>query len=186
MKKLFCSFAALCAVSFAYAAEAVYFRSGAVLCAETSTLKPAGYKRLALGKVPEDPVYAAVTVKLDEGRKVSIFDYSLKVGSTEYPCAAVRDNSADRFALTVSGGKKRRCTLFFELDSSEAESGSRHTLVCNAPDGGEVTLKFTARGSSRFTPDSRIPEPSFAKPAVRGKKKPSPGKKAKNSKSGKK
>ena len=162
MKKFLCLCAALAAMPFAYAAEAIYFRSGMILCAETSQLKPNGYKHLSTAATPKKPVYAAITVKLDEGRKIGIFDYSLRIGKKLYLCAAVRDNSSKSIAITADGGKKRRCTLFFELDAAVVKKGGAARLVCNAPGGGEVVIRFSARGKRRFTPDSSIPDPSSA------------------------
>ena len=160
MKKLFCLCAALAAVTAAHAAEALYFRSGMILRAETSQIKPYGFKNLSDAEKPEKPLYAAITVKLDEGRKISIFDYSLRIGKRRYKCAAVRDNTSKTLAVTCDGGKKRRCTLFFELDTAAVKNGGTAKLVCNAPDGGETVLKLIARGDRRFTPDASIPDPA--------------------------
>ena len=157
---LFC--AALLAVLPAYAGI-VLFRSGAILRAELSERRPGGFRRLALDEAPKSPVYAAVTVKLDKGRKISIFDYSLKIGKRLYPCAAVRDNAENEFAVTCGGGEKRRCTLFFEIDAAAAKRGGRKLLVCNAPGGGEVEIKFADRGDRSFTRDSDIPDPDAGK-----------------------
>ena len=159
MKKFLCLCAALAAVPFAYAAEALFFRSGMILCAESSQLKPNGFKKLSTAETPESPAYAAITVKLDEGRKIGIFDYSLRVGKRLYLCAAVRDNTSKDLAITADGGDKRRCTLFFEIDAAAVKKSGTVKLVCNAPDGGEVVLKLIPRGKRRFTPDSSIPEP---------------------------
>ena len=145
-------------------AEAVAFRSGAILCAELSTVKPSGFKRLDTGEAPKDPIYAAITVKLDPGRKISIFDYSLRIGNRRYECSAVRNNGEDEISVTSDGGEKRRCTLFFELDAATAKRGGKCILVCNAPGGGETGFKLTDRGGKRFTPDSAIPEPDSGEP----------------------
>jgi len=160
MKKLFCLCAALAAATAAYAAEALYFRSGMILRAETSQNKPYGFKRLADDEAPENPLYAAITVKLDEGRKISIFDYSLRIGRRRYKCAAVRDNTSKTLTVVSDGGKKRRCTLLFELDAAAVKKGGAAKLVCNAPGGGETVIKFIARGDRRFTPDASIQDPS--------------------------
>lgn len=164
MKKLFLFSAALLAASSLYAVT-VYCRSGAVLCAEFSRRKPYDFKSFGTEEPIRDPVYAAVTIKLDKGRKIGVSDYSLKVGGRSYECVAVRDNSSERFLELADGGSKRRCTLFFELDASAAGKGGRAVLVCNAPGGGSVALTVVNRGGRAFTSDSAIPEPGAAKPA---------------------
>ena len=164
MKRGFWFCAALFAAS-SLCAGTVYCRSGAVLCAEFSRSRPGGFARFGVDEPPQSRVYAAVTIKLDKGRRVDVADYSLKVGGRSFECTAVRDNSSGDFAEAASGGGKRRCTLFFELDSSAVDEGGRTVLVCNAPGGGAVELKFVNRGRRSFTPDSSIPEPDAAKTA---------------------
>ena len=149
--------AALAAWSSVFAADLPFFRSGRILRAEFSRIKPQGFKRLALGGAPSRPVYAAVTVKLDRGRKIGIFDYSLEVDGETRVCAAVRDDGENEFSLSADGGDKRRCTLFFELTSVPANK--KAFLVCNAPGGGRIAVTFVDRGSQRFTPDTKIPDP---------------------------
>lgn len=160
MKKLLSLCAILAATAAAHAAEALYFRSGVILCAETSQIKPYGFKHLSDAEAPKDPFYAAITVKLDEGRKISIFDYSLRIGKRLYVCSAVRDNAADSVEIACDGGEKRRCTLFFEIDAAAVKKGGTARLICNAPGGGETFVKFKALGKRRFTPDASIPDPS--------------------------
>lgn len=158
MKKFLVFCAALYAVLPVFAAP-VDFRSGKILRVESSTSRPSGFRRLAVDEAPRDPVYIAVTVKLDRGRKISIFDYSLKLGGKTYECAAVRDNGENEILIASDGGKKRRCTLFFEIDAAAVERGGSRLLVCNAPGGGEVELKIVDRGGRRFSRDSEIPDP---------------------------
>ena len=57
-------------------AETIKFRSGYVLAAELSTAKisVSGVLRDAPLTIPQNPVYAVVSVKLDSGRSISIFD----------------------------------------------------------------------------------------------------------------
>ncbi len=162
MKKLFWLCAALSVTFMAYAGT-VFFRSGRVLCAEVSEVKPSGFKRLCASEPPKRAVFAAVTIKLDRKRKIGIFDYSIRVKGKSYECAAIRDNSTGELTDVTDGGEKRRCTLFFELDASKFQDGGKAQLVCNAPGGGEVRLTFENRGERRFTPDYKIPEPGSEK-----------------------
>ena len=144
MKKVFLLCAALLAASLAYAAEARYFRSGRILRTELLKDKPAKFRNFGLEEPREGAVYAAVAVELDDGRKIGIFDYSLRVDGREYECAAIRNDRNRSFTDVSDGGKRFRCTLFFVLDASEADGG-RMVLVCNAPGGGEVELNFEPR-----------------------------------------
>ena len=159
MKKFLWSCAALAAMSFAYA-DAVFFRSGLVLRAEVSSIKPNGFKRLCASAPPRPAAYAAVTVKLDKGRKIGIFDYSLRAGGKTYECAMLRNNETRNQSDVFDGGERRRCTLFFEIDDSAAQNPGKARLICNAPGRGEVELAVTDRGDRSFTPNARIPEPA--------------------------
>ena len=73
-------------------AETIKFRSGYVLAAELSTAKisVSGVLRDAPLTIPQNPVYAVVSVKLDSGRSISIFDYTLDAFGHEAPCVAIR------------------------------------------------------------------------------------------------
>ena len=168
MKKwLFLSFCA--AVGFAaprLAAETLRFRSGEILAAELSTSLPYIMNRSSadLADLPEQRVYAALTVSLDPGRKISIYDYSLKVSGTKYRCVALQNgnNTIDGAKFECSGGgRNARCTLFFVLNASEVGTGAsdRLRLVCNVPPtAGELPVLFINRGSEGFTPGREIPD----------------------------
>ena len=154
---LFCAVAA--------SAETVRFRSGEILCAEISKEKPEGVQnsaKLDLADLPERRVYAALTVALDPGRKISIYDYSLKAFGVVSRCIALRNggNSIDgaRFE-TVGSGRGNRCTLYFVLNAREVGLGSGETLtlVCNVPPESEIPVVFKNRGSRGFTAPSEIP-----------------------------
>ena len=160
-----CTFVLFCAV--AVSAETVRFRSGEILCAELSKEKPEGVRnadKLDLSELPDRRVYAALTVALDPGRKISIYDYSLKVSGTKYRCIALRsgDNTIDGAKYECSGGgRNARCTLFFVLNAREVGTGGsdRLRLVCNAiPDSSEIPVVFVNRGSDSFTAGRDIPD----------------------------
>jgi len=163
MKKFVWLCAAFAAMSSVYA-DAVFFRSGRVLRTEVSSIKPYSFKRLCASEPPRPAAYAAVTVKLDKGRKIGIFDYSLRIGGKTYDCAMIRDNSTRESGEIADGGDRRRCTLFFEIDESAAQDPGKARLICNAPGRGEVELVVTDRGERSFTPDARIPDPGAAEP----------------------
>ena len=160
-----CTLVLFCAV--AGSAETVRFRSGEILAAEWSGALPYIMNRDAAGlaDLPEQRVYAALTVSLDPGRKISIYDYSLKVSGTKYRCIALQNgnNTIDGAKLECSGGgRNARCTLFFALNASEVGTGGsdRLRLVCNVPPnpGSEQVVVFVNRGSEGFTPGRDIPD----------------------------
>ena len=155
---LFCAAAA--------SAETVRFRSGEILCAELSREKPEGVHnadKLDLSELPDRRIYAALTVALDPGRKISIYDYSLKAFGIVSRCIALRNgnNSIDGSRYETGGSdRENRCTLYFVLNAREVGIGSREklTLVCNVPPASEVPVVFVNRGDKAFTPPRQIPD----------------------------
>ena len=145
-------------------AGTVRFRSGEILYAELSRVKPGDIRnrdKLDLSELPEQKIYAALTVSLDSGRKISIYDYSLRAFGVAARCIALRngDNSIDGSRFEIDGN---RCTLYFVLNAREVGIGNRAdeklTLVCNVPPEQELTLTFVNRGDQAFTPPRRIPD----------------------------
>ncbi len=159
-----CPIVLFCAV--AVSAETVRFRSGEILCAELSKEKPEGVRnadKLDLSELPDRRIYAALTVALDPGRKISIYDYSLKAFGVKSRCIALRNgnNSIDGSRYETGGSdRENRCTLYFVLNAREVGIGSSEklTLVCNVPPSQELTVNFVNRGSTSFTPPRRIPD----------------------------
>ena len=155
---LFCAGAA--------SADTVRFRSGEILCAELSKAKPEGIRntdKLDLSEVPDRRIYAALTIALDSGRKISIYDYSLKAFGVTARCIALRngDNSIDGARYETGGSdRENRCTLYFVLNAREVGIGSREklTLVCNVPPGGELPVVFVNRGEEAFASPRSIPD----------------------------
>lgn len=146
-------------------AQTVRFRSGEILAAELSKEPPEDVRNrdeLDLSDLPDRRIYAALTVSLTSGRKISIYDYSLKAGGVKYRCVALRigDNSIDaaRFE-TVGSGRGNRCTLYFVLDPRDVGRGSHETLtlVCGVPPEPEIPVVFKSCGSNGFTTPSKIP-----------------------------
>ena len=147
------------------AAETQRFRSGELLCAELSESLPFIRNRAAadLSNLPDRKIYAALTVSLDAGRKISIYDYSLKAFGVSYRCIALRngDNSIDGARFESSGsGAKARCTLYFVLNAREVglSRAERLRLVCNVPPVSEEIVIFANRGADDFTSPGEIPD----------------------------
>lgn len=160
-----CLLAVLMLLPLAVAAETQRFRSGELLCAELSEEMPFIRNRAAadLSNLPDRKIYAALTVSLDAGRRVSIYDYSLKAFGVSYRCVALRngDNSIDGSRFESSGsGRNSRCTLYFVLNAREVGLGERERLrlVCNVPPVSEQFVIFSNRGSRSFTPPNEIPD----------------------------
>ena len=166
MKKplVVCCLLLFCAVTAS--AGTVRFRSGEILCAELSREKPEGIRnadKLDLSELPEHRIYAALTVALDPGRKISIYDYSLKAFGVVSRCIALRNgsNSIDGARYETGGSdRENRCTLYFVLNAREVGIGSREklTLVCNVPPVQELAVTFVNRGSKAFTAPRSIPD----------------------------
>lgn len=157
--------AALVLLPFVAAAEMQRFRSGELLCAELADSLPFIRNRAAadFSDLPDKKIYAALTLTLDAGRKISIYDYSLKAFGVSYRCVALRngDNSVDgsRFESPTSGGKSR-CTLYFVLNAREVGLGETEKieLVCNVPPASKQIVIFANRGSRGFTSPGNIPD----------------------------
>ena len=102
------------------------FRGGRILCAELSRKNPAPavtekasvrYPELPL---PADRIYACVTFKGHDGRKLSIHDYGIECFGRVYPCIAFRKNGGvfvDSPHDAPGIDPKARYTMLFILDS---------------------------------------------------------------------
>ena len=148
----------------ALAAETQRFRSGELLCAELSTELPRIHnnQEADLSNLPEQKIYVALTVSLDIGRRISIYDYSIKAFGATYRCIALRngDDSIDGEKFESFGdGKDRRCTLYFALNAREIGQSNpeKLLLVCNAPPTSEQPVLFVNCGTRPFTQPGKIP-----------------------------
>ena len=98
------------------------FRGGKILCAELSFTKPAvpGTLLQAQKNLPAKPVFAALTILCDDGRRLSVHDYGIEAGGI-YPCVAIKK---ERTAFSAAGTEgrmadpKARYTLLFVLDAA--------------------------------------------------------------------
>ena len=102
------------------------FRGGRILCAELSRKDPAPAVTVKASvrhpelPLPADRIYACVTFKGHDGRKLSIHDYGIESYGRVYPCVAFRKNGG-AFSDSVHDAPridpKARYTLLFILDS---------------------------------------------------------------------
>lgn len=70
--------------------KSMRFRSGTIFNAEIGFVEPEIIDRSQFDVSGiENPAYAELTVKLDPGKGISRFDYTLAAGTKSYPCIAV-------------------------------------------------------------------------------------------------
>ena len=157
---------------FALCAPAVFhagtqpFRSGVILAAELSSKKQSirDFSEQEYPDLPENRVYASVTLKLFSGRILSRHDYSLHAFGKNYKCVALRVNGG---AWKSAGsdveypGKNDKYSMLFILDSSVVGINQEEQLDlrCNYPPAkyADTSLVFTNRKQQDFTPASKIP-----------------------------
>lgn len=101
---------------------ALDFRGGKILCAELSLVRPpvSGFDPSLYKNLPVNPIYAAVTITCDDGRRLSVHDFGIESGGV-YPCIAFKKEKG-RFngsiELVENVRPKVRYTLLFMLDAS--------------------------------------------------------------------
>ena len=163
MKKLSFLAAVLLAVTAAAPVRAgvLRFRSGEILAAELTSsdvtvrdLNPAAFPAL-----PSQRLCAVLSIRLDYGRKISIFDYSLTVQGVACPCVAINDGSG--FVSTERDFSDTGVLqLLFILDARTPPRSGPLTLKCNLPPTTGVYdrgVPFRGLGRSKPTPPDRIP-----------------------------
>ena len=118
------------------------FHSGTVLCAEllpenqeipvkvinVSPFEPAS-------KVTSDAAYASVLVKLDSGRSISVYDYSLlNSRKTEFKCIGIREGEnvfdANKWELANTNPDKIY-TLLFKVELPKSNENCEYSLHFN-------------------------------------------------------
>ena len=131
-------------------------RAGVIQNANFSTSRPESFSPSpAAGK--SSPAWAELTLILDPGRAVSIFDYALRKDGTEYPCLDMAENQ-DAFQ-----GKKRnysdsqserKCRLLFAVPSADDE----YEIVFKLLPGEEDPVKLNEKAPP--PPPEPAPEPA--------------------------
>lgn len=149
-------------------ARTIRFRSGQVLAAELSTakIKVSNVHRDAPLKMPDSPMYAVVSVKLDQGRAISIFDYTLDAFASEIPCVAIRTGKDFKFTTDAvfSTGVVQ---LLFIVDQSHISRlvEKKLTLKSKLPPSKVIystEIPFITIGSKKImTPDAVSLEGAF-------------------------
>ena len=159
--KYFVCFLILSAV-FSMQAKTIPFRSGEILAAEFSRTRPAIQNWSKHLFSPDNAnYYAAVTVRIAPGRKISIYDYALAIKGVNFPCVALRSGSG-KFEYTpkaLSADKEKVYTmLFFVRDTTLSGSMVRADLLSLLPPAthNPVSFNMTNRNSGAFTVPSAI------------------------------
>lgn len=143
------------------------FRLGKIVCAQISKrmVSVLNLDTLALPSNYSSKIYAIVVVKLDKGRSLSIYDYSLKQGIDTFPCIAIRagngifDASKWKFKST---SPDTLYSMLFILNIPGYSSTAKldYTLFYNLSNSGMVKtlLNFQNLYYSSFTAVNSIPQ----------------------------
>ena len=165
MKKLLFILPVLCAV-LSTGAATLSFRSGEILAAELSTVKPriTNEDPLAFPVDFSRKIYAAIVVKVDAGRGISIHDYSLSAFGRTYPCIALRagNNNFDAENWLVKRAEPgTRYTLLFVLDATRIGREKDETITLHAEfppeESADLRIPFTNLGNRGFSTPGSIP-----------------------------
>lgn len=162
MKKL--SILLLFAAVFSLRAEVLIFRSGRIVAAEISSTAPAGgdiNDKYAFPELPAKRLYAVVSVILDAGRKISIFDYSLESAGKTYPCVAI-NNGGTFFKHTTDSipATDKIIQLLFIIENRPLQKHESLKLKCNLlppPDIYDLQVPFDNAGYQRLLLPAEIP-----------------------------
>jgi hypothetical protein len=159
LSKLFFSFLVLLFLSsFSFAGDLV-FRGGRVIIAQLTekaqnipALNPNVYP-----SIPENKVYAMVTMQLHAGRNISIYDYSLQVYDKNYPCVALKVGNGKWQAnenWKIAPTNPKECySLLFILDGKVVglNKVEQLKLYCNSlpKKAATVALDFENLGKTK-------------------------------------
>ena len=120
-------------------------RNGYIVKAVFTSKKPASEGESRIRK-KSSPAWAVVTLELDPGRAISVFDYVLRRNGTEYPCLDLADGEAPftgklRNYSSVDG---KQCRLAFAIPSAT----DNYELVFKLAEDSEAPVKLNAKSSS--------------------------------------
>ena len=118
------------------------FRSGDILAAELSsrTVAVSNLNKDAFPNLPEQKIYAVITVQLDKSRKISIFDYTLNAPGGDYPCVAFAKSSKFEYGVEAVENSGKPLQLLFILDGRFSGKSQQEKLLlkCNLPPTGQT------------------------------------------------
>lgn len=117
-------------------------RTGSIVKVEFTRQKPdAEGESPVVGK--SSPAWAVLTLQLDPGRAVSIFDYALRKKDKEYPCLDLAEGNnafAGKIRFEIEPGN-RKYRLVFAIPSAEDE----YEIVFKLLDEGGTPTKLNGK-----------------------------------------
>ncbi|MFA7231504.1 MAG: hypothetical protein WC071_09565 [Victivallaceae bacterium] len=144
------------------------FRLGRILSAEVGlqTVNVADLDKYAFKFPYRNKAYAIVTVKLDPGRSLSTYDFSLVYSGKKYPCIAIRagqdDFNGDKWLIRKASPEDMYSMLFVVDASAFADDVKTitMTLMYNLSAQGQkrISLPFKFLGNSSFISVTDIPD----------------------------
>lgn len=144
----------------------VKFRSGEALSAEISSLAPPlnNLSRFEQANKIQNKLYAVIFAKLDKGRSIGIYDYTLSDGSTEYQCVAIKDSATDPFdngkwEYSSNTDGKIYMLLFIVNGPLPKDKPVKYTLKSKLFDNTIVNpvIEFKNIGNAAFSNPQNIP-----------------------------
>lgn len=129
-------------------AKTVPFRSGEIYFAETSPYKPEIKNwHTDLFGTDSASLYAGVSAKIHQGRKISIFDYVLELNGNRYACVAIRTDNGE-FIYTkdaITAKKDAIYTMLFFLDGATLKKDQMATLISPIDPQNKDNARFTIK-----------------------------------------
>lgn len=144
-------------------ADVLRCRSGIIIGAELTmaNVNIASLSTLGFPQMPVNRCYAIISIKPDDLRSFSIFDYTLQVAGLEFPCVAIwRNGKFEYFTDSVEASAPQQ--LLFIIDSKVISDNKSIDITLksklNDPDGKwDIVVPFTVIGNKPPTAISRIP-----------------------------
>ncbi len=163
LKKLFAVSILFLVASFPLQADVLRCRSGVITGAELTmaNVQITNLSTLGFPDMPTNRCYAVLSIKPDDLRVFSIFDYALQVAGVEFPCVAVlRNGKFEYYTGNVSSSGTQQ--LLFILDAKVVSDNKSLDITLksklNDPDGKfDMIVPFTVIGNKQPTAAGRIP-----------------------------
>ena len=117
-------------------------RTGVVMKAEFTSAKPEAGSDSPVAK-KTSPAWAVLSLMLDPGRAVSVFDYVLRKDGTEYACLdlAEDNDSFEGKQRNYSSPEQKKCRLVFAVPSAEGE----YELIFKLTNEDETPVKLNVK-----------------------------------------
>ena len=160
VKSFLCAVAAVAAV-LAVSGATVEFRSGTLLAAELSNIKPDVKLE---NENTANRIFARMVIKLAPERKISICDYELSAYGRNFKAIAISENNGkwltdDTVLENIDG--KTKVSILFEVDGSVIGKQNIEVFEVVTPADRQAkpdVVKFKNIGKNKFSPVSGIKE----------------------------